>query len=259
MWLLRYGPVDWGWSDPNLQWEWWLKNLARKNGYFEPTNKFRLQLELAMLGDTVEEALEEARECVAEGGLRLSGIRATEVHLTKVAAVFDKDGRPRQEHSHITFEGLLEEVPAFPAVFEGPREAFFAALRAASSALGDVPLAVDAVQESPEYWFFPTNMIDCVGALYDRRLERALKLGSTYPLGLWIWGYERGLVVPDYAAGDLVITKIHVRERAKDFLSRCGVNEPFELPLIVPGAAMWMNILPLHEAGDALDWRVERT
>ena len=264
MWILRHGPLQWGSkSEPLMEWESFLQRCNKREGTFKSTRAIRFQRPLEAFGSTVERALDEARARVAAGGASLHGMPLAELRLTGVEAAFDALGNVRDGLGTLRFEGALEHEPPFPFSFDGPAEIFFAAMSAATRVVNAQPFIAEEIRESPDYWIFPTRADGGPrGAIFDRRTKRAVSMGSAFPIELWIWGYERGLLDADYSDGNLVVTEIRDRERAVRALIAMG-QRPSEanlanLPLVFPGGAAWQAIPVLHEAGDALVWRVER-
>jgi hypothetical protein len=258
MWILREGPLEWGTKSESSR-ILWESYLSRRKGTFEPTREIRFELGLAVFGVTVESALAEARRCVASGGVRLHDIAVSALRLSRVQASFDKVGQVRE--GQLAFEGTLADVPAFPFPIEGRRDTVFGALLAASKAAHGIGLLADAIRETPDYWIFPARTTGCHGAFYDRRTERAVVMGSAFPIELWIWGYERGLLDPEWSEGNLVITEIRDRDRALPALRRLGLKvqrRSLDLPAVIEKGARWTEIPVLHEAGDSLAWHVER-
>jgi hypothetical protein len=178
-----------------------------------------------------------------------------------VEASFDGHGNVAGGLGTLRFEGELRDVPPFPFAFDGPSETFYAAMREATGAVNGLPFVVDEIQETAAYWVFPTLQNGSFGAFIDRRAGRAVAMGSAFPIELWIWGYERGLVGHE-EAGDLVVTQVHDRDRAVYVLRRVArgfkSRDLANLPLILRGMATWTAVPLLHEAGGALEWQVDR-
>jgi hypothetical protein len=248
-------------SEPMMLWESWLPRPNRRDGPLECSRRFRLERPLKIFGATVEAALDEARRCVAEGGARLHDFPVAELRLSGVEASFDEHGNVAGGLGNLRFEGELRDVPPFPFAFDGPSETFYAAMREATGAVNGLPFVVDEIQETAAYWVFPTLQNGSFGAFIDRRAGRAVAMGSAFPIELWIWGYERGLVGHE-EAGDLVVTQVHDRDRAVYVLRRVArgfkSRDLANLPLILRGVATWTAVPLLHEAGGALEWQVDR-
>jgi hypothetical protein len=218
-------------------------------------------LPMKTFGPSVEEALAEARRRLQEGGVQLNGTTIAELRLQSLEVSFGTIGDVPDDLSRFRFEGALQSPPPFPFAFDGHARTFFAAMLAAASVVKAEPFDVEAIRESAEYWIFPTRTNGCLGAIFDRRAGKAIAMGSAFPIELWIWGYERGLLDEDYGASNLIVTEVRDRGRAVHALRRLGAGfksaDLAELPLIVRGAATWTSIPELHNAGDAILWRVE--
>jgi hypothetical protein len=228
-----------------------------------PSSTLDFELALSDFGDTWDVAVERARELAAER-VMLDGIALQSLHVAKIEVSFEEhDASKAFKYGTVHFTGTLAEPLPFPFVpgrvapaRDGDIE-FFEALEAAS--VNASPIQVDEIEELEGYWVFPVHHIGNTGAFVDRRTGRVVGMGSPLPAALWIWGYERGLLEDD--AHDLVVEHVTDRSRAFGALNRFArvrAKDLDSLPLILEGCATWQAVLPLHDAGDALTWRVAK-
>ncbi|HEU4403754.1 MAG TPA: hypothetical protein VFS43_00440 [Polyangiaceae bacterium] len=234
------------------------RRLRREGGGYESTCDVAFETPLDAFGTTVEGALERARKVVEAGGASIDGTPLVELRLATMTADFSRQGAVS---GSLRFEGRLAEAPAFPFAFEGPADAFYAALQAASEALRGDGIVAEQIQETPGFWVFPTlAMAGALGAFFDRRTGRTVVMGSSMPIERWLWGYERGLV--EEGGGVLVVTEVRDRKRTIEALRWLGVGfkswHLVDLPFRLPGAASRTAVSTLHAAGDAFVWHVER-
>jgi hypothetical protein len=226
-----------------------------------PSSTLDFELELADFGDTWDVAVERARELAAER-VMLDGIALRSTHVAKIEVSFqENDASKAFEYGTVHFVGTLAEPLPFPFVpgrvapaREGDVE-FFEALEAASVMAS--PIQVDEIEELEGYWVFPVHSIGNTGAFVDRRSGRVVAMGSPLPTVMWIWGYERGLLEDD--TRDVVVEHVTDRSRAFEALKRFArvrAKDLDSLPLVLEECATWQAVLPLHDAGDALTWRV---
>lgn len=228
-----------------------------------PSTKLDFEFELSEFGEEWASAVQRARDLSTQPAA-LDGVTLASLHVEKIEVTFEaNDASQAFRFGTVHFSGTVAEAFPFPFVPGRVSPArpgdvdFFEALEAACFNSG--PIQVDEIEELDAYWVFPVHSVGNTGAFADRRTGRIVGMGSPLPATMWIWGYERGLLDDD--PRDLVIEQVKDPARAIGALkrfARIGFDELQNLPLILEGCASWQAIFPLHEAGDAVTWRVQR-
>ena len=104
---------------------------------------------------------------------------------------------------------------------EGERS-FDEALASAQALQADVLL--ERISVAAKYWVFRTKQLGCLGIVVDKQSGAATKLGATWDLETWLWGYEQGLVTG--GSVDLTVTKVVDYEKAVALLKKLRVSPP---------------------------------
>ncbi|HEX4457518.1 MAG TPA: hypothetical protein VIA18_06090 [Polyangia bacterium] len=129
-------------------------------------------------------------------------------------------------------------------------------------------LAADVLDErisaTAKYWVFRVRGADSFGVVVDKRSGAATKLGATWDLETWLWGYEQGLVTG--GSVDLTVTKVVDYERAVALLKKLRVSPPEgrraalqRLPHTFAGAVDASAIQRLkNETRGVFEWKIAR-
>lgn len=122
----------------------------------------------------------------------------------------------------------------------------------------------ERISAAASYWLFRVRGADSFGVIVDKRSGVATKLGATWDLETWLWGYEHGLVTG--GSVDLVVTKVVDYERAVALLKKLRVSPPEgrraalqRLPRTFAGAVDASAIQRLkNETRGVFEWKIER-
>jgi hypothetical protein len=118
-----------------------------------------------------------------------------------------------------------------------------------------------AVRETEAYWVFPVHRVGCCGVVVEKADGHATRLGSSWTLETWLWGYDRGLATQQPV--NFVVTEVVDIDRAVDLLGRLGIGSDREhrrealraLPATFPAAVTWKSIGELEEDnGSSFRW-----
>ncbi|MBK9035645.1 MAG: hypothetical protein IPL61_31055 [Myxococcales bacterium] len=217
-------------------------------GYLpKPISAVQVLLETSALGPTFALALERARRLTEA---TLDGRALHAVILEHADLHYDRD-TGQETHGALTLRAVLT-APQPPPFAPDDRE-LATALRLASHRL-QAPIRIDDVTTTARYYLLPIAHIGTLGVFIDRRDSSMHEAGSGLPWAQWLWGYERGLL--HHPPWDLVIERVD-DDRATAAVTRFAdvdAGDLRDLPRVLPRAATWHAIGPLHDAGDALAW-----
>ncbi|MBK9037199.1 MAG: hypothetical protein IPL61_39140 [Myxococcales bacterium] len=214
----------------------------------KPISDVQVLLETSALGPTFALALERAR--------RLTEATSTDARSRRWSSSTPTSTTIATPGRSATGAHLRAVLPApQPPPFDPDDHELATALRLASHRL-QAPIRIDDVTTTARYYLLPISHIGTLGGFIDRRDSSMHEAGPGLPWAQSLWGYERGLLHdPPW---DLVIERVD-DDRATAAVTRFAdvdAGELRDLPRVLPRAATWRAIGPLHDAGDALTWAV---
>ncbi len=197
----------------------------------------RRALFFAFEGDVVRSVVEVAQKS-ALPAQRPDPVRADELTAAQIRAQEATRGRRAGE---LTFDEALARA------------------RAVQADVLDERISVAAT-----YWVFRVRGLDSYGIVVDKQSGVATKLGATWDLETWLWGYEQGLVTG--GSVDLMVLKVVDYERAVALLKKLRVSPPEgrraalqRLPRTFAGAVDASAIQRLkNETRGVFEWKIAR-
>jgi hypothetical protein len=143
--------------------------------------------------------------------------------VSSLVELVQKSPLPAQRPDPVRADELTAEQIRATEAKSGRREgelSFDDALARARALQPDVLL--ERISSAAKYWVFRVRQLDSLGIVVDKKSGAATKLGATWDLETWLWGYEQGLVTG--GSVDLTITKVIDYERAVALLKKLRVS-----------------------------------
>jgi hypothetical protein len=145
--------------------------------------------------------------------------------IASLAELVQKSALPAQRPDPVRSDELTAEQLRATEAKVGRREGeltFAEALARAQSVQADVLL--DRISVAEKYWVFRVRQLGCLGIVVDKKSGHATKLGATWDLETWLWGYDQGLVSD--GSVDLTVTRVVDYEKAVALLKKLRVSPP---------------------------------
>ena len=185
--------------------------------------------------------------------------------VASVVEVAQKSPLPAERPDPVRADELTAAEARAQEATRGRREGeltFDEALARARAVQADV--LAERISSAAKYWVFRVRALDSFGVVVDKQSGVAVKLGATWDLETWLWGYEQGLVTG--GSVDLMIMKVVDYERAVALLKKLRVSPPEgrraalqRLPRTFAGAVDASAIQRLkNETRGVFEWKIGR-